>query len=161
SKARFRWAWAVGFSLLIAPSRALAQGAGPGSGVDPIAPYPRNVARDLRRQYESNGGKERVAKVPSFPASPTKAGAAGPAAYGPHRTSWRLAPPATPAARLGARKAVPSPEADSVEVGASTQTLRGGVMPEIAITAVPLAGPRCLFLVGRPVAPGQWAYAAD
>jgi Fe-S cluster biogenesis protein NfuA len=34
-------------------------------------------------------------------------------------------------------------------------------MPEIAITAVPQAGPRCLFLVGRPVAPGQWAYAAD
>jgi hypothetical protein len=88
SKARFRWAWAVGFSLLISPSRALAQGADPGSGVDPIAPYPQNVPRDLRRQYESNGGKERVAKVPSFPASTTKAGAAGPASHYPRTTRY-------------------------------------------------------------------------
>jgi Fe-S cluster biogenesis protein NfuA len=34
-------------------------------------------------------------------------------------------------------------------------------MPETSITAEPLIGPRCLFLVGRAVAPGQWAYAAD
>ncbi|AGA31319.1 NifU family protein [Singulisphaera acidiphila] len=34
-------------------------------------------------------------------------------------------------------------------------------MSEIAITAEPLTGPRCLFLVSRPVAPAQWAYAAD
>jgi len=36
-----------------------------------------------------------------------------------------------------------------------------GVMPEISITAEPLTGPRCLFLVGRPVAPDHWAYALD
>ncbi|SIO28790.1 Fe-S cluster biogenesis protein NfuA, 4Fe-4S-binding domain [Singulisphaera sp. GP187] len=34
-------------------------------------------------------------------------------------------------------------------------------MPEIAITAEPLTGPRCVFLVSRPIAPNQWAYAAD
>jgi Fe-S cluster biogenesis protein NfuA len=34
-------------------------------------------------------------------------------------------------------------------------------MPEVAITAQPLAGPRCLFLVDRPVAPDQWALAVD
>jgi Fe-S cluster biogenesis protein NfuA len=36
-----------------------------------------------------------------------------------------------------------------------------GVMAEISITAEPLTGPRCLFLVGRPVAPDHWAYAVD
>jgi Fe-S cluster biogenesis protein NfuA len=34
-------------------------------------------------------------------------------------------------------------------------------MPEISITAEPLTGPRCLFLVARPIAPGAWAYAVD
>lgn len=34
-------------------------------------------------------------------------------------------------------------------------------MPEISITAEPLTGPRCFFVVGQPVAPDQWAYAAD
>jgi len=34
-------------------------------------------------------------------------------------------------------------------------------MLEISITAEPLTGPRCLFLVGRPVAPDQWAYAVN
>jgi Fe-S cluster biogenesis protein NfuA len=34
-------------------------------------------------------------------------------------------------------------------------------MPEISIAAEPLTGPRCLFLVDRPVAPDQWAYAVD
>jgi Fe-S cluster biogenesis protein NfuA len=36
-----------------------------------------------------------------------------------------------------------------------------GAMPEIAITAEPLTGPRCLFRVSRPVAADQWAYAVD
>ena len=36
-----------------------------------------------------------------------------------------------------------------------------GDMSEITITAEPLTGPRCVFLVGRPVAPDQWAYVAD
>ncbi len=34
-------------------------------------------------------------------------------------------------------------------------------MSEISITAEPLTGPRCLFLVGRPVAPERWAHVAD
>src|SRR4051794_10555533 len=38
---------------------------------------------------------------------------------------------------------------------------RTATPPEVSITAEPLAGPRCLFLVGRPVAPDRWAYAAD
>ncbi len=34
-------------------------------------------------------------------------------------------------------------------------------MPEITITAEPLTGPRCLFLVSQPVALDQWAYVPD
>jgi Fe-S cluster biogenesis protein NfuA len=34
-------------------------------------------------------------------------------------------------------------------------------MLEISITAEPLAGPRCRFLVSQPVAPDQWAYTVD
>jgi Fe-S cluster biogenesis protein NfuA len=36
-----------------------------------------------------------------------------------------------------------------------------GAILEISITAQPLAGPRCLFLVSRPVAPDRWAYVVD
>jgi Fe-S cluster biogenesis protein NfuA len=35
------------------------------------------------------------------------------------------------------------------------------VMPEISITAEPLAGPRCFFRVSQPVALDQWAYTVD
>jgi Fe-S cluster biogenesis protein NfuA len=34
-------------------------------------------------------------------------------------------------------------------------------MAPISITAEPLPGPRCRFLVSQPVAPDQWAYLAD
>jgi Fe-S cluster biogenesis protein NfuA len=39
--------------------------------------------------------------------------------------------------------------------------MRVRAVPEVAITAEPLTGPRCLFLVERPIASEHWAYVVD